>query len=114
MKEQTKRQKAEHEAQLVASVDSAREEGFQQGKNEVAGEANNKLLSLIKFLRLAGYRRTAKSEQPEEDQAIEEVLILVYSGDNAAVTACTKLAAGSSDFVCESDTGVTCTFYTHL
>jgi len=52
---------------------------------------------------LAGYRRSVKSDNPVEDDAIEKVLVLVYSGDTVAMEACSKLDAGSEDKVEDLD-----------
>lgn len=104
-----KKQQQQHEAALEAAVRAAREEGMRTERAETENKNNSQLLSLVKFLRLAGYRRTEKSDNPDEDQAIEDVLVLVYSGDQTAMSACTKLAAGTSDIVSEAAPGVTCT-----
>ncbi|KAF8246631.1 hypothetical protein K440DRAFT_644543 [Wilcoxina mikolae CBS 423.85] len=92
-------QKHMHEAKLAEAVKEAKEEGIKQGREEMVNEGNEKVNTLLKFLRLAGYRRSVKSENVQEDEAIEQVLVLVYSGDSSAMEACIKLAEGSTDLV---------------
>ncbi|KAF8542646.1 hypothetical protein BDD12DRAFT_337813 [Trichophaea hybrida] len=92
-------QKRMHEAKLAEAVKEAKEEGLKQGREEMVNEGNEKVNTLLKFLRLAGYRRSVKSENIQEDEAIEQVLVLVYSGDSSAMEACIKLAEGSTDLV---------------
>ncbi|KAL7268579.1 hypothetical protein RUND412_008793 [Rhizina undulata] len=87
------REKSEAAAKLETAVAEAREEGRKEG----AAEANDKLLSVVRFLRLAGYRRRAPGESAEENEAVERVLVQVYAGDNNAVEACLKLANGTDD-----------------
>lgn len=62
---------------------------------------------MVRFLRLAGYRRQAKSGNDQEDDAIERILVLVYGGDQSAVDVCMKLANGSDEKIDDFD--VTCT-----
>lgn len=94
-------QKRTYEAKLTDAVKDAKEEGLKQGREEMVNEGNEKVNTLLKFLRLAGYRRSVKSENVQEDEAIEQVLVLVYSGDSSAMEACIKLAEGSTDLVGE-------------
>lgn len=63
---------------------------------------------MVRFLRLAGYRRQFKSLNDHEDDAIEKLLALVYGGDQTAVDACLKLANGSKEVI--DDLEVTCMF----
>lgn len=53
---------------------------------------------LSQFLRLAAYRRE-ESQEPESDesQAIEGVLLAIYSGDENAVSAMQRLIEGSGE-----------------
>ncbi|TGZ77719.1 hypothetical protein EX30DRAFT_374367 [Ascodesmis nigricans] len=90
------------EEKLAAEVKKAREEGRQEGREEVTNEAKDKVTSLVKFLRLAGYRRSIPSEITEDNQAIESLLVLLYSGDEIAIEACNKLSGSSSDKVEET------------
>jgi ribonuclease BN (tRNA processing enzyme) len=100
-------QKHDYEDKLVKVTKEATEEGLKKGREEKASEGTEKVNTLLKFLRLAGYRRTFTSDNPQEDEAIEQVLVLVYSGDSSAMEACMKLAEGSSELVVE-DHSVSC------
>lgn len=95
-------EKAEADAKFASAVAEAREEGRKAG----AEEATAKILTVVRFLRLAGYRRMAKSGNDQEDEAIERLLVLVYGGDQTAVDACLKLASGSDENI--DDFGITC------
>lgn len=96
-------EKAEAEAKFTKAVAEAREQGRQEGLEE----ATAKILTVVRFLRLAGYRRQAKSGNDQEDDAIERILVLVYGGDQSAVDVCMKLANGSDEKIDDFD--VTCT-----
>jgi hypothetical protein len=53
------------------------------------------LLIVSQFLRLAAARRVENAESSEdENQALEGVLLAVYSGDEGAVSTMTKLVEG--------------------
>lgn len=55
---------------------------------------------LSQFLRLAAYRREeAQDPESDESQAIEGVLLAIYSGDESAVQSMLKLVNGSDDQV---------------
>lgn len=97
-------EKVEAEARFGSAIAEAREEGYKAG----AEEATAKILTVVRFLRLAGYRRQFKSLNDHEDDAIEKLLALVYGGDQAAVDACLKLANGSEEVI--DDLEVTCMF----
>jgi hypothetical protein len=99
-------QKRKYEAKIVEEVKKAREEGLKISQ-EIQDGPESRVAVLLKFLRLAGYRRSVKSDIPEEDEAIEHVLVLVYSGEG--MQTCVKLAEGSSDVVGEGH-NVTCKF----
>ncbi|EJP67829.1 hypothetical protein BBAD15_g10597 [Beauveria bassiana D1-5] len=77
-------------------------------KAEVAAEAKqafeqsfqNDLLLLSQFLRLAAYRREeGRDTESDQAQAIEGVLLAIYSGDSSAVAAMVKLLQGSDEKV---------------
>jgi hypothetical protein len=102
-------QRKAYEQKLDLAVKHAKEEGLRQGRKEKAEEGTQKVECLLKFLRLAGFRRSIKSENVAEDDAIEQVLVLVYSGDVDAMSAAIKLAEGSNDVVGD-DHRVTCKF----
>lgn len=95
-------EKAESETKFNNAVAESREEGRKAGVEE----ATAKIFTVVRFLRLAGYRRQVKSGNDQEDEAIERLLVLVYGGDQTAVDACLKLANGSEDIIDEF--GVTC------
>ncbi|KAH8175410.1 hypothetical protein LIA77_03828 [Sarocladium implicatum] len=58
------------------------------------------LLVLSQFLRLAAYRREeAQDPESDESQAIEGVLLAIYSGDESAVSSMLKLVEGSDEQV---------------
>lgn len=88
-------EKAEADAKFSNAVTEAREEGRKAG----AEEATAKILTVVRFLRLAGYRRQYKSPNEQEDDAIEKLLVFVYGGDQTAVDACLKLANGSDEAI---------------
>ncbi|KAA8911759.1 hypothetical protein FN846DRAFT_904127 [Sphaerosporella brunnea] len=98
LEERLEQQRRKHDAQLAAEVKKAKHEGIRIGREGQDGPEST-VAVLLKFLRLAGYRRSTKSDSAEEDEAIEHVLVLVYSGD--AMKTCIKLAEGSSDPVGE-------------
>jgi hypothetical protein len=106
VEERMEEQKRKYEAKIAEEVKKAREEGIKIGLEGQDGP-ESRVAVLLKFLRLAGYRRSVKSDTPEEDEAIEHVLVLVYSGDG--MKTCVKLAEGSSDVVGEGH-NVTCKF----
>ncbi|KAG6112892.1 hypothetical protein E4U31_002111 [Claviceps sp. LM219 group G6] len=72
--------------------------GFQQSLRD-------SFLTLSQFLRLAAYRREEASEteseenQSTESQAIEGVLMAIYTGDDNAVSSMLKLVHGTDDKV---------------
>lgn len=95
-------EKTESETKFSNAVAEAKEEGRKAGVEE----ATAKLFTMVRFLRLAGYRRQYKSPNDQEDDAIEKLLVLVYGGDQTAVDACLKLANGSEEPIDEFE--VTC------
>ncbi|KAH6997198.1 hypothetical protein EDB80DRAFT_727261 [Ilyonectria destructans] len=112
-------QLAQYEEQLVqykqvdeqyrarAAVEKAEwEKSLEKVKADAASEASvasqkalkDNLLVLSQFLRLAAYRREeAKDPESDESQAIEGVLLAIYSGDDNAVQSMLKLVDGSDD-----------------
>lgn len=99
-------QQRQFDERLEASIKQAKDEtfrrGFAEGTQNSINEGRNKVLTLVKFLRLAGFRRSVKSDIPEDDEAIEQVLVLVYTGDDSALDTCWKLSDGSPDMVGEN------------
>lgn len=90
-----------------AAVEKAEwEKSLEKAKADAASEASvtsqkalkDNLLVLSQFLRLAAYRREeAKDPESDESQAIEGVLLAIYSGDDNAVQSMLKLVDGSDD-----------------
>ncbi|KAI9807545.1 MAG: hypothetical protein M1825_005485 [Sarcosagium campestre] len=87
----------QHEAELQAIVEKTKEEA----KAEAQIEQKRNLLLLSRFLRLAAAKRQESEGQPDtaEKRALEGLLLLVYGGDETAVTAIDKLIRGSDDRV---------------
>ncbi|KAI5456412.1 hypothetical protein BGZ63DRAFT_396624 [Mariannaea sp. PMI_226] len=100
-------QKVEEQFRTRAATDKAEfEKTLEKAKADVASEAKQaseealkkNLLVLSQFLRLAAYRREeAKDPESDESQAIEGVLLAIYSGDESAVQAMLKLVDGTED-----------------
>ncbi|KAF3931793.1 hypothetical protein ABW19_dt0207056 [Dactylella cylindrospora] len=89
------------EAEYAAKIAEARREGIELGKRlqmEV-------LATCFRFLRLAGYRRALPDENIEENEAIEKVLVAVYSSEESATAAIEALASNSETLI--EDTNVT-------
>ena len=91
-----KRLEAER-VEAQARLEKAVEEAKTEAQKETDQAARAKILTVVKFLRLAGHRRNNKSGDEDEDEAIERVLVLVYGGDQSAIDACLKLANGSEE-----------------
>lgn len=89
-------QAAAEKADFEKVVEKARADAAAEAKQ---GFQDN-LLLLSQFLRVAAYRREeAKDPDADESQAIEGVLLAIYSGDSAAVSAMMKLMEGSAEQV---------------
>ncbi|KAF5018216.1 hypothetical protein F66182_9812 [Fusarium sp. NRRL 66182] len=86
--------KAEHEK----NIDKAKAEAAAEAKAEASKSLHDNLLVLSQFLRLAAYRREeAQDPESDESQAIEGVLLAIYSGDENAVQSMLKLVNGSEE-----------------
>ncbi|KAK9314865.1 hypothetical protein V1524DRAFT_461914 [Lipomyces starkeyi] len=87
-----------HTAEVRAAADQARREAL--------AEAREQICVLVKFLHVASWKRqfasTAASEV--ESAAFENLLSLIYAGDDAAVEAVYKLADGADELVDEGET----------
>lgn len=100
-------QKVEEQYRARAAADKAEfDKALEQAKADIAEEAKQateeslkkNLLVLSQFLRLAAYRREeAKDPESDESQAIEGVLLAIYSGDDSAVQSMLKLVNGTED-----------------
>ncbi|KAM0264746.1 hypothetical protein ACHAQJ_000571 [Trichoderma viride] len=96
--EQYQARAAAEKAEWAKTLEKTKEEALSEVRAEFQGSLDTKLLVLSQFLRLAAYRRE-ESQEPESDesQAIEGVLLAIYSGDENAVSAMQKLIEGSED-----------------
>ncbi|KAL5091937.1 hypothetical protein Trisim1_002330 [Trichoderma cf. simile WF8] len=96
--EQYQTRAAAEKAEWAKSLEKTKEEAISEAKADSESSLKSKLLVLSQFLRLAAYRRE-ESQEPDSDesQAIEGVLLAIYSGDDNAVTAMQKLIEGSDD-----------------
>ncbi|KOS21807.1 hypothetical protein ESCO_002178 [Escovopsis weberi] len=96
--EQYQAKAAADKAEWEKTLDKAKEDAAKEAKEEALASLKDSLLTLSEFLRLAAYRREeAKDPESDESQAIEGVLLAIYSGDQNAVSAMLKLIDGSSD-----------------
>ncbi|CAM1509144.1 Fc.00g028830.m01.CDS01 [Cosmosporella sp. VM-42] len=100
-------QKVDEQYRTRAAADKAEwEKGLEKAKADAVSESKEglqktlreNLLLLSQFLRLAAYRRE-EGQEPESDesQAIEGVLLAIYTGDEGAVNSMLKLMEGSED-----------------
>jgi hypothetical protein len=80
--------------ELSAAVAAARAEAAAEATKEQHGN----MLLLSQFLRLAAARRAEEADPTlDENQALEGVLLSVYSGDESAVATIIKLISGSDE-----------------
>lgn len=97
-------------ASIKADTEKRLSDKYEQEKADVIAEVKSKaeadakqtledgFLVLSQFLRLAANRRQeAENSVEDADLAIEGILLSVYTGDQAAVAAMTKLYHGSDD-----------------
>lgn len=96
-------EKTASDASLATKIEEARKEGKQEGITE----QQDVLHTLFKFLRLAGYRRAEPDGDPAENDAIEKVLVMVYSSEETATQA-TESMAKASDEIVEGSENITC------
>lgn len=96
--EQYQTRAAAEKAEWAKTLEKTKEEALSEAKADFKNSLDAKLLVLSQFLRLAAYRRE-ESQEPESDesQAIEGVLLAIYSGDENAVSAMQRLIEGSDD-----------------
>ncbi|KAL7798241.1 hypothetical protein V8C37DRAFT_369210 [Trichoderma ceciliae] len=96
--EQYQARVAAEKAEWAKTLEKTKEEALSEVQAEFQSSLDTKLLVLSQFLRLAAYRRE-ESQEPESDesQAVEGVLLAIYSGDENAVSAMQKLIEGSDD-----------------
>lgn len=105
--EQFEKEKAALVAELEKKVET-----------ESSKSLNSSLLLLSQFLRLAAARRAEDAETVEDEgQALEGVLLQVYSGDDNAVATMLKLVHGSDEQTISTSSETlqtTCMFTVHL
>ena len=87
-------------AEWEKAMASAKAEALSEAKADSKKLLHDNLLTLSQFLRLAAYRREEVNDPESDDsQAIEGVLLAIYSGDESAVSSMLKLIQGSDDQV---------------
>ena len=96
-------EKSTQESELAQKIEAAKEEG----KREGVQQQRFVMQTLLKFLRLAGYRRATPGGEQADNDAIEKVLVMVYSSEEAAFEAADNIASGSDKIIEESE-GITC------
>lgn len=83
-----------HEAEKAQAVEEAVEAARAAHKQDV----DSAFLVVSRFLRLAAARRTEEANpDSDENQALEGVLLLLYTGDEVSVETTRKLVAGAAD-----------------
>jgi len=96
--EQYKTRAAADKAEWEKSLEKAKADAVAEAKETFDKTLHGNLLLLSQFLRLAAYRREeAADPESDESQAIEGVLMAIYTGDESAVSSMLKLVQGSSD-----------------
>ncbi|KAK9467207.1 hypothetical protein V1512DRAFT_262200 [Lipomyces arxii] len=67
-----------------------------QAKKEAENEAHEKMKTLVKFLHVASWKRQfgSNASSQDENKAFENLLSLIYLGDESAVEAAEKLSSG--------------------
>ncbi|KAK3997198.1 hypothetical protein QBC44DRAFT_109104 [Cladorrhinum sp. PSN332] len=93
---------AKHEKALTEKFEKEREELIAETKQKAAEEAAATLktdfLLVSQFLRLAASRRAEDHDATlDENQALEGILLYLYSGDDNAVATMNKLVQGSDE-----------------
>ncbi|WZH42458.1 uncharacterized protein QYS62_003453 [Fusarium acuminatum] len=96
--EQYRTRAASDKAEWEKNLEKAKADAVAEAKAESTKALHDNLLVLSQFLRLAAYRREeAQDPESDESQAIEGVLLAIYSGDESAVQSMLKLVDGSED-----------------
>jgi hypothetical protein len=101
-KTRSQAEKAEFEKVHTERSEKRLAEAVEATKAEAAAaaikEQHSNLLLLSQFLRLAAARRAEEADSTlDENQALEGVLLSVYSGDETAVATMLKLIDGSNE-----------------
>ncbi|OAA69998.1 hypothetical protein LEL_09814 [Akanthomyces lecanii RCEF 1005] len=93
-------QAATEKAEFEKTIQKLKADATAEAKQAFDETFQDNLLLLSQFLRLAAYRREEGSNpDADENQAIEGVLLAIYSGDSSAVAAMMKLMEGSAEQV---------------
>ncbi|KAF4982499.1 hypothetical protein FZEAL_1892 [Fusarium zealandicum] len=96
--EQYRTRAATDKAEWEKNLDQAKADAVAEAKAGFSKSLNDNLLVLSQFLRLAAYRREeAQDPESDESQAIEGVLLAIYSGDQSAVQSMLKLVNNTED-----------------
>ena len=96
--EQYKTRAAADKAEWEKALEKAKADAAAEAKGIFDKTLHGNLLLLSQFLRLAAYRREEDADpESDESQAIEGVLMAIYTGDESAVSSMLKLVQGSSD-----------------
>ncbi|KAF7550400.1 hypothetical protein G7Z17_g5755 [Cylindrodendrum hubeiense] len=96
--EQYRARAVAEKAELEKSLEKVKADAISEAAETSQKALKDNLLVLSQFLRLAAYRREeAKDPESDESQAIEGVLLAIYSGDDLAVQSMLKLVDGSDD-----------------
>ncbi|KND94339.1 hypothetical protein TOPH_01258 [Tolypocladium ophioglossoides CBS 100239] len=96
--EQYRARAAADKAEWERSLEKAKADALSEAKEDFKKSLHDNFLTLSQFLRLAAYRREeAKDPESDESQAIEGVLLAIYTGDESAVSSMLKLIDGSDD-----------------
>lgn len=96
--EQYRTRAAADKAEWEKSLEKAKTDAVSEAQASFEKSQRANLLLLSQFLRLAAYRREeAADPESDESQAVEGVLLAIYTGDENAVNAMLKLVEGSSD-----------------
>lgn len=102
-KSKAQAEKAELERSFSEKADKDLSDALAAAKAEAAADAvkqqHDNMLLLSQFLRLAAARRADEEADAssDENQALEGVLLQVYSGDETAVSAMIKLIQGAEE-----------------
>ncbi|KAF7553805.1 hypothetical protein G7046_g7005 [Stylonectria norvegica] len=96
--EQYRTRSASDKAEWEKSLEKVKADAVAEAQEGFQKTLNENLLLLSQFLRLAAFRREeAKEPESDESQAIEGVLLAIYTGDEGAVSSMVKLVQGSED-----------------
>lgn len=97
-KTQAAADRAALEKSLEKSLEKTKADAVAEAKKGFQKSLQDNLLVLSQFLRLAAYRREeGKDPESDESQAVEGVLLAIYSGDESAVDSMLKLVNGTED-----------------